>query len=42
MNLSGGFWFMDHGLSDERIRAADADVLVGAAESAHHMSLEVG
>ena len=33
---------MDHGLADPAVRAADTDVLVGAAEAALYMSLEMG
>ena len=32
---------MDHLLADAAVRAADADVLVGATEAAHRMPLEV-
>ena len=32
---------MDPAFSDPAVRAADADVLVGTAEAAHHMSLEM-
>ena len=33
---------MDHGLADPAVRASDTDVLVGAAEAALYMSLEMG